>query len=219
MPDSTASSGTSSTPAGDADGLRATLLRVAQNLEKYLMYVFYVYLLFIIIAEVLRRYVLGFASLWGEETARFSYIYITYLGISWAAYKRTHIRIDAVYDLVSERTENYLYLFSDLMMVLFAVYAIWYSIPLLETSLRFDAKTQALRVNRAFFQIAVPLGFSLMIFRVLQRTYHDVRDIRAGRPVYKGESVFFDDGAADDTGSENDPEANPATDGSREASD
>jgi TRAP-type C4-dicarboxylate transport system permease small subunit len=169
------------------------LVVVAQNLEKYLMYCFYIYLLFIIIAEVIRRYALGFASLWGEETARFSYIFITYLGISWAAHKRTHIRIDMIYGLVSDRTENYLYLFSDLMMILFAAYAFWYSLPLIQTSLEFGAKTQALRVSRAIFQIAVPLGFSLMSVRVLQRAYEDIHDIRAGRPVYKGENIFFDE--------------------------
>jgi TRAP-type C4-dicarboxylate transport system permease small subunit len=181
------------------------LVVVAQNFEKYLMYAFYSYLLFIIIAEVVRRYALGFASLWGEETARFSYIFITYLGISWAAHKRTHIRIDAIYGLVSDRTENYLYLFSDLMMILFAAYAFWYSLPLIQTSLEFGAKTQALRVSRAIFQAAVPIGFSLMSVRVLQRTYEDVRDIRAGRPVYKGESIFFEEDEAVD--------ADHATDG------
>jgi TRAP-type C4-dicarboxylate transport system permease small subunit len=166
------------------------------------MYVFFVYLLFIIIAEVIRRFVLGFSSLWGEETARFTYIFLTYLGISWAAYKRTHIRIDAIFGLVSERTENYLYLFSDLMFILFAVYAIWYSLPLIQTSIGFGAKTQALRINRAIFQSAVPIGMLLMIIRILQRTYYDILDIRAGRPVYKGESIFFDeeDESATDSG-------------------
>jgi TRAP-type C4-dicarboxylate transport system permease small subunit len=187
---------TSSSPSfGDSVVSRVpdALVVVAQNFEKYLMYAFYSYLLFIIIAEVVRRYAIGFASLWGEETARFSYIFITYLGISWAAHKRTHIRIDAIYGLVSDRTENYLYLFSDLMMILFAAYAFWYSLPLIQTSLEFGAKTQALRVSRAIFQAAVPIGFSLMSVRVLQRTYEDVRDIRAGRPVYKGESIFFEE--------------------------
>lgn len=177
--------------------VRETAVHVAQNLEKYLMYVFYVYLLFIIVSEVIRRYALGFASLWGEETARFSFIYITYLGISWATYKRTHIRIDAIYGLVSDRVENYLYLFSDLMMALFAAYAIWYTIPLIQTTLRFGATTQALRVNRAFFQVAVLIGFSLMMIRIAQRTYHDIQDTRAGRPVYKGASVFIDDDEQD----------------------
>lgn len=170
---------------------RSTVVDLAQNAERYLMYVFYIYLLFIVLAEVVRRFVLDFSSLWGAETARYSFIYLTYLGTSWAIYKRTHIRIDAIYDVVSDRIENYLYLLSDIVVFLFAVYVIRFSLPIIQTSIRFGSVTQALRVNRAFFQAAIPIGFALVVVRILQRTYHDIQDIRHGRPVYKGENIFM----------------------------
>lgn len=170
-----------------------TAKHIVDNIELYLIYVFYIYLLFIVISEVVRRYGLGMSSLWSGETARYSFLYITYLGISLAAYRRTHIRIDAIYSYVSQRTESYLYLLSNIAMLIFGVYAIWYTIPLIETSLNFGSKTQALDVNRAFFQAAISIGFSLMIIRILQRTYYDILDIRAGRPVFKGENIFLED--------------------------
>jgi TRAP-type C4-dicarboxylate transport system permease small subunit len=113
--------------------------------------------------------------------------------MSWAIYKRAHIRLDAVFDLVSERIEGLLYLFGNAMVLLFALLTLNYSIPLVFTSLEFGATTQALRVNRAFFQAAIPLGFALLSIRVLQRSYYDVRDIRSGDPVFKGEAIFLDD--------------------------
>lgn len=169
------------------------LLNITQNLERYLIYVFYVFLLFVVISEVFRRYALNMSSFWSGETARYSFLYITYLGISWAAYKRTHIRIDILMDRVSHRAEDYMYLFSNIIMLIFGAYAIWYTIPIIETSLEFNAQTQALGINRAFAQIAIPIGFSLMMIRIVQRTYYDIRDIRAGEPVFKGENVFIDD--------------------------
>ena len=185
--------GTDSDTTGGRGRIYPLLQSLDQNAERYLIYVLYTYLVFIILAEVVRRFVLDFSSLWGTRTAIFAYIYLTYLGMSWAIYKRAHIRLDAIFDLVSERTEGYLYLFGNAMMLLFALLTLNYSIPLVFTSLEFGATTQALRVNRAFFQAAIPLGFALLSVRVLQRSYYDVKDIRNGRPVYKGDAIFLEE--------------------------
>lgn len=177
----------------DAGVLRTAARALNENAERYLIYVAYTYLMFIVIAEVLRRFLLDFSSLWGNATAQYMFIYLTYIGMSWAAHKRTHIRIDVIYSYVSDRVEDYLYLFSDVMMLLFAVIAIKFTLPIIRTSIRYNSQTQALRMNRAFFQFAVLLGFGMFAIRVLQRTYGDIRDIRAGRHVFKGEEIFLEE--------------------------
>lgn len=77
--------------------------------------------------------------------------------------------------------------------MIFGGYVIWYTIPIIEASLEFGAQTQALSIQLALVQIAIPIGFSLMMIRLLQRTYYDIVDIRAGRPVFKGENIFIDE--------------------------
>lgn len=166
------------------------LMHVGQNLERYLMYFLYIYIITVVFVEVLRRYGLGMSSLWSGETARYTFIYITYIGISWATYNRAHIRIDILLREASQRVRGYLYILSDFVMLLFAVYAIRYTLPLIQTSINFGAKTQALQINRAFAQVAILVGFSLMIIRVLQRAYQDIVDVRADREPYTGEAVF-----------------------------
>lgn len=178
----------------------STLVSIVQNLEKYLMYIFYIFLLVVIISEVFRRYILNMSSLWSGEVARYSFLYLTYLGISWAAYKRSHIRIDIFLNQVSQQVENYLYLFSNFIMMIFGGYVIWYTIPIIEASLEFGAQTQALSIQLALVQIAIPIGLSLMMIRLLQRTYYDIMDIRAGRPVFKGENIFIDEGNGEKEG-------------------
>ncbi|MFB6202285.1 MAG: TRAP transporter small permease [Halorhabdus sp.] len=169
------------------------LAKFFHNIELYLIYVLYVFLLFVVTVEVFRRYGLKMSSIWSNESARYAFLYITYVGISLATYKRTHIRIDVLLDAASERVENYLYLISNFVLLAFAVYAIRYTIPLIQTSIKFNSETQALAINRAFAQFAIPLGLGMMVVRILQRTYQDVRDIRAGRPVFKGENAFTEE--------------------------
>jgi TRAP-type C4-dicarboxylate transport system permease small subunit len=190
--DSSGSSTGTGTSAGISGGRAYSALQfLNHNGERILIFVLYTYLIFIILAAVIRRFILDFSSLWGTRTAVYAYLYLTYIGMSWAVYKRAHIRLDVIFQYVSERVEGYLYIFSDLTMLAFAAYTIWYSIPLIQTSIEFGAATQALRVNRVFFQIAIPLGFTLFSARVLQRLYYDVKDVRNDRPVYKGDAVFL----------------------------
>ena len=47
-----------------------------------------------------------------------------------------------------------------------------------------------LLVPMVWFLSAVPIGFSLLLFRLLQSLRRDISDIRNGRPVFEGESLF-----------------------------
>ncbi|WP_265110777.1 TRAP transporter small permease [Halosolutus halophilus] len=160
------------------------------NAERVLLLTLYTYIVFIIGTEVFRRFVLNMSSLWGPESARYMFIYLTWIGASWGVNERLHIRIDIIHDYVSERTTGLLYVLGDLMMLIFSVAAIQISIPLIQNSITFGSVSQALRVNLAFFQVAIPFGMSLFVIRILQATYRDVQDIKNGEPVYKGETLF-----------------------------
>ena len=103
---------------------------------------------------------------------------------------RSHIRIDVIYSLVPERHHVWLYMFADLATMAFAVVAFYYSMIPIMTSLEFNSVTDGLRINRAFFLVAVPLGFALTMLRVTQNLVRDVADHQAGRPVYRGKKLF-----------------------------
>ena len=44
--------------------------------------------------EVIRRFVLSYSSIWGEEIARYAFIYLAWIGAAAAVKDRAHIRID-----------------------------------------------------------------------------------------------------------------------------
>ncbi len=83
-----------------------------------------------------------------------------------------------------------MYIFGDVVSIGLAVCAFWWSMESVLTSIRFGSVTHGLRVNLAIFLAAVPLGFTMMIFRLVQSLIRDVSDLRAGRPVFKGKKLF-----------------------------
>jgi len=169
---------------------RAIIRNIDQYGERYLLLVFYTLVVAVIGVEVVRRFVLSFSSIWGEEIARFAFIYLTWVGASAGVKNRSHIRIDIIYSWVPARHHVWLYMLADAATMIFAVIALYYSLIPIMTSLNFDNVTDGLRINRSFFLVAVPLGFTLTMVRIVQNMVRDVRDHRAGRPVYRGKKLF-----------------------------
>ena len=170
--------------------MRALLRNIDKNGERYLLLVFYTLVVAVIGVEVVRRFVLSFSSVWGEEVARFAFIYLTWVGASAGVKNRSHIRIDVIYNWVPERHHVWLYVLADAATIIFAVIALYYSLIPIITSINFNNVTDGLRINRSFFLVAVPLGFTMTMVRVVQNLIRDVKDHRAGRPVYRGKKLF-----------------------------
>jgi len=170
--------------------MRAFLRGLDRNGERYLMLVFYCFIVFVIVSEVIRRFVLDFSSLWGEEAARFAFIYLGWVGASYGVKQRAHIRFDIVTSKLSHRLAGFVYLFSELATLVFAVFALYWSLRTIGTMLRFDALSPALRISQVWFQAAVPLGFAMMVVRVIQSGLRDIRNLRSGCTPYTGTLLF-----------------------------
>ena len=166
------------------------LRSIDANGERYLMLVFYCFVVFVIVNEVVRRFVVDFSSLWGEEAARYGFIYLGWVGASDAVRQRAHIRFDIVLRMLPARWHGYIYLFGETMTLVFAGFALYWSLNSIGTMLRFGALTPAMRISQAWFVSAVPLGFAMMSVRVLQSAWRDIRDLRAGREAYGGARLF-----------------------------
>jgi TRAP-type C4-dicarboxylate transport system permease small subunit len=163
---------------------------INENGERYLLLIFYTLIVAVIGIEVLRRFALSFSSIWGEEIARFAFIYLTWIGASSGVKNRSHIRIDLIYSWVPIRHHIWLYLLADLATMAFAIVAFYYSLVPILTSLQFDNVTDGLRINRSFFLIAVPLGFMMVMLRLLQNFVRDFQDHKAGNPIFSGKKLF-----------------------------
>ena len=161
-----------------------------KNAERWALLVFYVMLVATMFIEVLRREVLSYSSIWGEEIVRYSFIYLAWIGAAAAVRERGHIRIDVILHYIKRRTKTLLYMFGDLVMFIIAVIAVIYSMETVHVAWKFGSVTDGLRISRVWFLLAVPIGFSLVIFRLIQSFLRDLADLRAGRPVYEGDKLF-----------------------------
>lgn len=170
--------------------MQRVLHALNRNAERWALLIFYVMLVATMFIEVLRREIMSYSSIWGEEIVRYSFIYLAWIGCAAAVRERGHIRIDVILEYVGPRVKALLYIFGDIVMFIVAVIALYYSYETLHVAMKFGNVTHGLRIDQAWFLAAVPIGFSLVIFRLVQSFIRDINDLRNGRPVYEGDKLF-----------------------------
>lgn len=163
---------------------------IDRNCERWLLLIFYSMIVVTIGTEVVRRFALSYSSTWAEEVARYAFIYLVWIGVAAAVRDRGHIRIDVIMGLLGNRSKAIVYLIGDFVMLFVAVLALYYSYETLSVSMKFQSVTHGLGVAQAWFLAAVPIGFSLVCFRLVQSIWRDLSDLRHGRDVYEGVRLF-----------------------------
>ena len=158
--------------------------------ERWALLVFYTMLVATMFVEVLRRELLSYSSIWGEEIVRYAFIYLAWIGAAAAVRERGHIRIDVIMAYVGPRAKAALYIFGDLVMFAVALVAFYWSLETVLTSAKFGSVTHGLRISQVWFLAAVPIGFGLLMLRLVQSLLRDVSDLRNGKPVYEGGKMF-----------------------------
>ncbi len=170
--------------------MKAFISKLDQECERWLCLIFYSMIVATIVSEVIRRFGLSYSSIWGEEIARYAFIYLAWFGAALAIRNRSHIRIDVLLNSLGRRSKAALYLFGDFASLILAVVALWVSIDPVLTSIEFGSVTDGLRISKAWFLMAVPLAFSLIVLRLLQSIWRDIQDLSQGREVFTGNSLI-----------------------------
>jgi len=170
--------------------LKKIIREIDKNGERYLLLPLYTMIVVTISIEVVRRSLLSYSSIWAEEVARYAFIYVAWIGASLAIKERAHIRIDLILSYLSNRNRIFVFIFGDIVTLILAVLAIYWSMESVLNSIHFGSVTHGLRISQAFFLAAVPLGFSMMVVRLIQSIQRDLKDLKAGRPVFEGNKLF-----------------------------
>jgi len=170
--------------------MQKILSMIDRNCERWLLLIFYSMIVVTIGTEVVRRFALSYSSTWAEEVARYAFIYLVWIGVAAAVRDRGHIRIDVIMGFLGNRGKAIIYLIGDFIMLFVAILALYYSYETLAVSMKFQSVTHGLGVAQAWFLAAVPIGFSLVCFRLVQSIWRDLSDLRHGRDVYEGVRLF-----------------------------
>ena len=87
----------------------------------------YSYFCLIILIEVIRRYAFGDSSAWGEMTARYAFVYMTYAAAAEGIRQKKHIRVDLIDKIIKPKSMTLLNIYYDILVTIVAILVIYYS--------------------------------------------------------------------------------------------
>jgi TRAP-type C4-dicarboxylate transport system permease small subunit len=154
-----------------------------ERLEFWLGFLLYTYLAGIIVVEVFRRYVLNAASTWGEETAIYAFIWMSYVAAAKGVRNRSHLSVDTLRDRLPRTGKFCAYVLSDLCFFALAVIIVYYSLSPLLGNMKYDQRMLGADLPFAIATAAVPIGWSLIAVRVVQRFVDLVKRFSEGKPL------------------------------------
>ena len=118
--------------------------------------------------QVLARYVFGVAVHWTEEVAAFGMVWAVYMGAALCIRERFHVRILVGVASLPRMLGRPAIFLADLAWALFCIFMLWVSWEYLAVLWKFTATTPSLGINELYPQSILLIGYSLMLFRLVQ---------------------------------------------------
>lgn len=159
--------------------------RVSVLLGGHLMGWLLMVLMFMILVEVLTRYVLQSPLSIAEEYGGYMLVAITFLGLGYTWKERGHVRVEWVINTLSLKVQSWLRLITLIMATAFALIMIKASYDLVSYSYLFGTRSGSwLRTPLIWPQIVLIIGAVLLFIQLIAELIRAVGNLKkAGREV------------------------------------
>lgn len=152
-----------------------TIKWLDDHLEEYLLIALSIFTVVIIFGQVFMRYVLSSSLAWSEEIARYAFIWMIYIGVSYGVKKGKHLGVDAFSDLFQEKGKIILAIIANLSFLIFSAVVVYFGFDIV---LRITRESAALQLPMGWVYAAPVAGMVLTMLRLLQRILNQIKVFR-----------------------------------------
>ncbi|WP_152658483.1 TRAP transporter small permease [Oceanobacillus sp. CFH 90083] len=154
-------------------------MKIIKSINNYLEEVILVMLSILMVSVTFLQVVMrtfGNSLSWSEELARFTFIWMVYIGIAYGVKKMKHISIDALLLLFKGKYKLILPIVSNVFFIAFSIVIIIYGYEVSSILLGFGQTSAALGIPIGFVYLATPVGFGLTLIRLIQNLIIQIKD-------------------------------------------
>ena len=116
------------------------VMNFLNNIEKYLLVILFSALMGLMVFVIVLRYGFGKSVAWIEQLTRLIFVWISFSGISYAAYTRGHLKVEALVAFTNDKFGKYILLIGDVITTIFVFY-LSYRIALLTINVHNNGQT------------------------------------------------------------------------------
>lgn len=134
----------------------------------------------IIFIQVIMRYVMDNSLVWSEELARYLFIWLIYIGISYGAKIMKHIKIEAALGLFPKKFRPIVVLIGDSLFLGFSVFIAYTAFTVVQKQLVLGQTSPAMQMPMWIIYAAPMVGFTLTSIRQIQTIVYRVKEMNRG---------------------------------------
>lgn len=147
---------------------------VLNRIEEYFL-IFGMGTMFVaVILQVFFRYFLNSPLVWTEPYARYMYLWVVYIGISFGVRNNRHIRVTFLYSRFPRLLQKTVYVLVNLAFIVLVLMQIGPALIMIRGYMRIQAPGLPIRMGWIYY--AVPIGYVTASIRLLIDSYLMVRD-------------------------------------------
>ena len=118
------------------------------------------------IMQVFSRFVLKLPIPWATDVVRISFIFCIFFGATIAVREKSHLSVDFLTSILSNKAQVFLEYFSDIFILFFLVFMVRYGFVLAMKSMN-QSMPYLTWIKMAYVYMSIPISGTLMIFYTL----------------------------------------------------
>lgn len=144
------------------------VVNILNNIEKWVCIILFMATLVLLTIQVVWRYVLNSSPAWTEELARYCFVWLIFMGTSYAVQNLAHIKIDTGIKLYPKRIRKYVELLGIVLFLLSVAVVIFFSADY-TIGLYFQGRVStSIYLPMWIVYMAIPVGYSFTFIRIIQ---------------------------------------------------
>lgn len=132
----------------------------------------------IIFFQVVMRYGFQASLSWSEEIARYLFIWLIYIGISYGVKKNAHVAVTVLDFVLSKKAKALMHLFTTLIFFAFSCVTLYYGKAVCSLIMRLGQHAAATDLPMWIVYAAVPTGFALTCIRLIQNFIKQLKELK-----------------------------------------
>lgn len=146
-----------------------------EKLEEIFLVILLIAATVLVFVQVFTRYVMKIPLPWSEEIARYMFLWLTWVGASFATKERKHVNIDVIYQKLPRAGQKTCIVLSTLIWLAFVCIMVYISVKLTASVASGGQIAVGSGIRMWIPYASIPTGMILMLFRLIQNCVHDLR--------------------------------------------
>lgn len=148
---------------------------IAKHLEELLLVILLSGMSLCMILQIFMRHVMKNSLSWSEELIRYAFIYLVFLGFGLAVKEGRHISITFLKDHMSPKIQWIMDIFADIVFLAYSGIMLYFGAGVVRDFIATAQTSPALGIPKWIVFMAAPIGFALVILRLVKHLASAIR--------------------------------------------